>query len=129
VISLKAGQGRTINILCLRVRGRLATKCLAAPKLLTRDEARRIAANIAELPGPDAWKLRTDAGPIDAVFINERGRLTIVECKLWKNSEAWGAEFPSRRQPLTTSAGSVTSQTTHTVRNRLSRAHSEIPKG
>ena len=27
------------------------------------------------------------------MFINERGRLTIVECKLWKNPEAWGAEF------------------------------------
>jgi hypothetical protein len=51
-------------------------------------EARRIAANIPKLPGPDAWELRTDAGPIDAVFINERGRLTIVECKLWKNPEA-----------------------------------------
>jgi hypothetical protein len=26
--------------------------------------------------------------PIDAAFINERGRLTIVECKLWKNPQA-----------------------------------------
>jgi hypothetical protein len=33
-------------------------------------------------------ELRTDAGLIDAVFINERGRLTIVECKLWQNPQA-----------------------------------------
>src|SRR5271163_613738 len=32
--------------------------------------------------------LVTDAGRIDAVFINERGPLTITECKLWKNPQA-----------------------------------------
>jgi hypothetical protein len=37
---------------------------------------------------PLCRELRTDAGPIDAVFINERGRLTLVECKLWKNPQA-----------------------------------------
>jgi hypothetical protein len=37
---------------------------------------------------PLCRELRTEAGPIDAVFINERGRLTIVECKLWKNPQA-----------------------------------------
>jgi Transposase len=37
---------------------------------------------------PLCKELRTDAGPIDAVFINERGRLTIVEFKLWKNPQA-----------------------------------------
>ena len=37
---------------------------------------------------PVCKELRTDAGPIDAVFINERGRLTILECKLWKNPQA-----------------------------------------
>jgi hypothetical protein len=37
---------------------------------------------------PLCKELRTDAGPIDAVFINERGQLTIVEYKLWKNPEA-----------------------------------------
>ena len=37
---------------------------------------------------PICKELRTDAGPIDAVFINEHGRLTIVECKLWKNPQA-----------------------------------------
>src|SRR5258707_9041442 len=37
---------------------------------------------------PLCKELRTDAGQIDALFINERGRLTIVECKLWKNPQA-----------------------------------------
>ena len=37
---------------------------------------------------PLCKELRTEAGNIDAVFINERGRLTIVECKLWKNPQA-----------------------------------------
>ena len=37
---------------------------------------------------PLCKELRTDAGAIDAVFINERGRLTILECKLWKNWQA-----------------------------------------
>ena len=37
---------------------------------------------------PLCTELRTDAGPIDAVFINPDGRLTVLECKLWKNPEA-----------------------------------------
>ena len=37
---------------------------------------------------PLCRELRTDAGPIDAVFINPQGRLTFVECKLWRNPEA-----------------------------------------
>ena len=37
---------------------------------------------------PLCKELRTEAGQIDAVFVNERGRLTIVECKLWKNPQA-----------------------------------------
>ncbi len=37
---------------------------------------------------PLCKELRTDAGRIDAAFINDRGRLTIVECKLWRNPEA-----------------------------------------
>jgi hypothetical protein len=37
---------------------------------------------------PLCTELHTDAGFIDAAFINEHGRLTIVECKLWKNPEA-----------------------------------------
>jgi len=37
---------------------------------------------------PLCKELRTDAGPIDAVFINPAGRITLVECKLWKNPQA-----------------------------------------
>ena len=37
---------------------------------------------------PLCKELRTEAGPIDAVFINEHGRLTIIECKLWSNPQA-----------------------------------------
>lgn len=37
---------------------------------------------------PLCKELRTEAGPVDAVFINEQGRLTILECKLWKNPQA-----------------------------------------
>jgi hypothetical protein len=37
---------------------------------------------------PLCKELRTDAGLIDAVFINDRGRLTILECKLWRNPQA-----------------------------------------
>lgn len=37
---------------------------------------------------PLCAELRCDAGRIDAVFINASGRLTLVECKLWRNPEA-----------------------------------------
>lgn len=37
---------------------------------------------------PMCSELRTPAGPVDAAFINEQGRLTIVECKLWKNPQS-----------------------------------------
>jgi hypothetical protein len=37
---------------------------------------------------PLCKELRTEAGLIDATFVNERGRLTIVECKLWKNPQS-----------------------------------------
>ncbi len=37
---------------------------------------------------PLCRELRTDAGPLDLAFINPNGRLTLVECKLWKNPEA-----------------------------------------
>ena len=37
---------------------------------------------------PLCTELRTDAGPLDIAFINTDGRLTLVECKLWRNAEA-----------------------------------------
>lgn len=37
---------------------------------------------------PVCKEMRTDAGIVDAVFMNALGRLTIVECKLWRNPEA-----------------------------------------
>ena len=37
---------------------------------------------------PLCTELRTPAGPIDIAYINATGRLTLVECKLWRNAEA-----------------------------------------
>ncbi len=37
---------------------------------------------------PVCTELPTEAGPIDNVFVNSQGRLTLVECKLWRNPEA-----------------------------------------
>ena len=37
---------------------------------------------------PLCTELSTEAGPVDAVFISPSGRLTLVECKLWRNPEA-----------------------------------------
>jgi len=37
---------------------------------------------------PLCSELGTGAGPIDAAFISPHGRLTLVECKLWRNPEA-----------------------------------------
>ena len=37
---------------------------------------------------PLCRELRTSVGPVDAVFINRHGLLTLVECKLWRNPEA-----------------------------------------
>jgi hypothetical protein len=37
---------------------------------------------------PVCRELRTDAGPIDLLFVNREGLLTVVECKLWNNPEA-----------------------------------------
>lgn len=33
-------------------------------------------------------ELSTPAGPIDALFVNRNGALTVVECKLWRNPQA-----------------------------------------
>jgi hypothetical protein len=37
---------------------------------------------------PLCRELRTEAGPADILYVNPRGRLTLVECKLWRNPEA-----------------------------------------
>jgi hypothetical protein len=37
---------------------------------------------------PVCKELHTTAGDIDILYLNERGLLTLVECKLWRNSEA-----------------------------------------
>src|SRR5262245_37196843 len=37
---------------------------------------------------PLCTELRTEVGPLDIAFINRFGRLTLVECKLWRNPEA-----------------------------------------
>ena len=37
---------------------------------------------------PVCRELPTKAGPVDLLFINSSGLLTLVECKLWKNPEA-----------------------------------------
>jgi hypothetical protein len=37
---------------------------------------------------PLCRELRTEAGPLDIAYINPMGRLTLVECKLWRNPEA-----------------------------------------
>ena len=37
---------------------------------------------------PLCRELPTDAGPVDLVYMSEQGRLSIVECKLWRNPEA-----------------------------------------
>lgn len=37
---------------------------------------------------PLCREMETGAGPIDLVYVNEQGMLTLVECKLWRNPEA-----------------------------------------
>lgn len=54
------------------------------PDLLPIEE---VAPSFAPLV-PLCTELSTEAGPVDAVFISPSGRLTLVECKLWRNPEA-----------------------------------------
>jgi hypothetical protein len=37
---------------------------------------------------PLCREMRTAVGPLDLLFVNKQGLLTIVECKLWRNPEA-----------------------------------------
>jgi hypothetical protein len=39
-------------------------------------------------PIPVCREMATPAGPLDALFVNRHGALTIVECKLWRNPQA-----------------------------------------
>jgi hypothetical protein len=39
-------------------------------------------------PVPVCRELSTPAGPIDALFVNRAGAITVVECKLWRNPQA-----------------------------------------
>lgn len=39
-------------------------------------------------PVPVSRELPTRVGPLDLVYINKQGLLTLVECKLWRNPEA-----------------------------------------
>jgi hypothetical protein len=57
---------------------------LAHPTLLPLDE---IDPSFAPLV-PICRELNTPAGPVDAVFVNPNGMLTLVECKLWRNPQA-----------------------------------------
>ena len=54
------------------------------PRLIPVDEIEPAFSTLA----PVCREMPTGVGPIDNVFVNERGLLTFVECKLWRNPEA-----------------------------------------
>ena len=54
------------------------------PELIPVDEVERIFSHLI----PVCREMGTGAGPIDNVFINREGLITIVECKLFRNPEA-----------------------------------------
>ena len=58
--------------------------------LFSAPEALPIAAIDSAYDGavPICLELRTRAGPLDALYVNPLGRLTIVEFKLWRNPQA-----------------------------------------
>jgi hypothetical protein len=56
----------------------------AHPNLLPIDEVDPSFAPLAPL----CTEMRTEAGPVDVALISPTGRLTLVECKLWRNPEA-----------------------------------------
>jgi hypothetical protein len=62
----------------------LRDRLFASPEILPIED---VDSDFAPLV-PLCKELRTDAGVIDAAFINARGRLTIVEFKLWSNPQA-----------------------------------------
>jgi len=54
------------------------------PQVLPVDEIEPVFSSLI----PVCTDLPTRSGPVDILFVNEAGLLTIVECKLWKNPEA-----------------------------------------
>jgi hypothetical protein len=54
------------------------------PELLPIDEVEPVFGPVI----PVCRELPTPAGPIDLLYANESGLLTLVECKLWRNPEA-----------------------------------------
>lgn len=56
----------------------------AHPDLLPVDDVDDAFGPVAAL----CRELRTEAGPLDNAFISPTGRLTLVECKLWRNPES-----------------------------------------
>ena len=54
------------------------------PETLPIDEIDRAFEGVV----PVCRELNTPAGPIDCLFVNSQGLLTLVECKLWRNPQA-----------------------------------------
>lgn len=62
----------------------LQEKITEHPKLLPVNEVDPIFGELI----PVYREMMTPVGPLDNLFINEQGLLTLVECKLWRNPEA-----------------------------------------
>lgn len=54
------------------------------PTLLPVNDIEPIFGNII----PVCREMMTSAGPLDNLYVNELGMLTLVECKLWRNPES-----------------------------------------
>src|SRR5258708_29721632 len=56
----------------------------AHPELLPTEEIEPVFSDAV----PVCRELPTRVGPLDLVYVNKQGLLTLVECKLWRNPEA-----------------------------------------
>ena len=54
------------------------------PNLIPADEVEPVFSGAVAV----CRELPTRVGPLDLVYVNEHGLLTLVECKLWRNPEA-----------------------------------------
>lgn len=54
------------------------------PSLIPTDELEPVFSGAVAV----CTELPTNVGPLDLVYMNEQGLLTLVECKLWRNPEA-----------------------------------------